>query len=244
MRHRSVRIDADDFPEMARQVLRGLEFESFAERDEEGTVRRERQPAAEMIGSFDLWSLAEDDLQVLERLAVQSAARHGCARAAFAGLRIGQVDKLVGEEVGIERDVEEAALAFGLDLRHTREGLGDRTVRTDNAKRTHAFGHQHPAVGQENHAPRVVQALCNRLDRERTVLGIDRFFECECRPERQDRPESQGQNGKKRGTSRERSDSRESGGARRGHERQKLEARRQGPFAMSFLGDPRSRCNR
>ena len=122
---RAVGIDAHDLADMARKILRRTEFEAVAERDEQLAVGAEGKPRAEMVAAIDLRLLPEDDLDIVEAAVAQLPARDRRSRAAFARLRIGQVDKAVLGESGIERDVEKSPLAFGDHLWHAFQGFGD-----------------------------------------------------------------------------------------------------------------------
>ena len=76
LRHATVFVQADDLPEIGRQVLRFLAiFESFADGERERTVGEEHHSATVVIVRI-LQRHCLEDRQILERAAVEARARH------------------------------------------------------------------------------------------------------------------------------------------------------------------------
>src|SRR3954463_2779052 len=122
-RNRTVGIDADHLAEMIREVLRGVELETLAGRNEELAFRREGETRAEVVRPRNGRLLPEDRLEAFQRRAgrVEPAAPGGCGRAALARFGVGEIDKAVLGKLGIERDIEKTALTLGIDARHAAE---------------------------------------------------------------------------------------------------------------------------
>src|SRR6186713_3244107 len=76
LRDRPVGIDAHDLAEVAGEVLRRIELEALAERDEQGAVGGKGETRAEMIAALNLRLLAEDHLDIVEAAFAELAARH------------------------------------------------------------------------------------------------------------------------------------------------------------------------
>ena len=93
----------------------------FAEREQQIAVAPLHDAAAEVIAARERAFLAEDHLHVVElrRLAVgETRARHRGAPAARCRFGEAEIDRLVGGEVAVERDIVQAALAGRADRRH------------------------------------------------------------------------------------------------------------------------------
>ena len=84
--------------------------------------------------------------------------------AAWLGKR--QIDEAVLLEAGIERDVEQSALAADRHLRHALDGRRQRAVTRNDTQPAGALGHQQAAIGQELEAPGMLEAFRERLDLE------------------------------------------------------------------------------
>jgi len=85
----AVGIDAHDLAQVVAEVLRGLEREPLAERDEQLPVSREHKPRPEMIPAGDLWKLPEDYLDIVDAAVTRLAAGNGGSGVIFPWLRIG-----------------------------------------------------------------------------------------------------------------------------------------------------------
>ena len=134
---------------------------ALAERHEQGLVVAEHQPRAiVVVADDDLRQLPEDHLHAVERVAVEQAARHRRARADGAVFGIAPVDPRRGGEIGIDRHVEQAALARLRAPRGTPvSGVRQRgAVGADDAHAPGPLGDQHAAVGQEGQPPGVFEA--------------------------------------------------------------------------------------
>ena len=79
-----------------------------------------------------------------------------------------QVDQAVACEVRVQRDVEQPTLAMRRDRRHAGDRFGVQPAVGEQPQSTRALGDQDAAVGQERHAPRVLEALGEGHDAERT----------------------------------------------------------------------------
>src|SRR3546814_19517531 len=88
----------------------------------EGAVAGEGEARAEVVAAADLGLGAENHLQVAERGAVEARPRHLGAGAVLASPGVGEVDPAVLGDVGMESDVEQAALAAGHHLRTAEPG--------------------------------------------------------------------------------------------------------------------------
>ena len=104
--------------------MRGLERKPLAEGDEQLPVGREHKPRPEMIPAGDLWKLPEDHLDIIDAAVTELATGNGGSGVVFTRLRIGEIDQPVVGEKGIERHVEQPALALREDLWHALERLG------------------------------------------------------------------------------------------------------------------------
>ncbi len=162
-RNAAVSPDAHHLAQVVCDVLRMVEAGTrgvvglpLAERHEERAVGPEREPRAVVSLARDLRRLPEDHRDVGQRRAGQLPAGHGGAVAAGAGFGVGPVDPRVRRRVepGVERDVEQAALARCDDGgQPVDRRLGPRAVRAQDQHRAALLGHQHPAIGQESEAP-------------------------------------------------------------------------------------------
>ena len=104
--------------------------------------------------------LHEDVGRPLDRPAVvgePAARRGGGAHPAAERLGIGPIDHPVLGELRPDRHVEQAALLPGMNGRQPGERLGHRAVAADDAHAARSLGHQHRPVGQQRHAPRMLE---------------------------------------------------------------------------------------
>ena len=112
-----------------------------------------------------------DLLDILQARADEPAAGDRGGRIVIVvGARIGEVDQAVLREAGVQRHVEQPALAIVPHLGHARDRLGHEPAVRDDAEPAGALRHQHPPVGQEGEAPGVLQPV-HHLDQMETVLG-------------------------------------------------------------------------
>jgi hypothetical protein len=151
-----------------------LARKAFASRQEEFAVglavhaRRAafNNAAAEMRRARGFGFLAEDDLDVF-KFAVINAERCACQRCAVgvAGpwLRKAEIQAAVGGKVRIKNDVKQAALPARRNCRQARHRLPKLAARLNHPQAPIALGDQKPAVRQESHGPRVLQAGCHRF---------------------------------------------------------------------------------
>ncbi len=76
----------------------------------------------------------------------------------FAGIR--QIHQAILREFGVQRDVEQPALADGGDRGHALDRPRvEPAVGGDDAQSPRALGHQQAAIGEEGEAPRVVEVF-------------------------------------------------------------------------------------
>src|SRR3546814_11062643 len=73
-------------------------------------------------------------------------------------------------EVGMQNDVEEAALAARRYLRDAGNRLFEQAAVLEEAQAPRPLGDQQPAVGQEGEAPGMVEAGAQGLDAEVLLL--------------------------------------------------------------------------
>ena len=74
----------------------------------------------------------------------------------------------------MQRDVEQPALAGGGNLRQAGNRLSVQlAVLADNAQPARALGYQHPAVGKEGEAPRMLQPVGDLHHAQRVLLRRD-----------------------------------------------------------------------
>ena len=158
-RHRAVRIDPHDLAEPHREILRLLAIgEAVALRDEQGAVAAEDETGPEVIPAVHLRLLLVDHADVLEASLAEPPARHGrSGDAAGSRLRVGEVDRAVLGKAGVDRDVEQAALAPRRHVRHAGDGVGHAAVSLDVAQPPRTLGHEHAAVRQERQPPGMLE---------------------------------------------------------------------------------------
>src|SRR5690606_32254604 len=98
------------------------------------------------------------------RLEVQRAAcHHGATRVVGTALHVGNVNRAVGLEVGVQHDVTETALEEVVHLGCARY-LGLLAVGGDQLDGAGLLGNQYAAVGQELQRPGLVQLGDGRAD--------------------------------------------------------------------------------
>jgi hypothetical protein len=145
---------------------------AVALRDVEEAGAVEHEARAEVAAAARLRHLAVDDFDVLHSRifdrARQPAAEHRAAVAPVPAVGEREVHQAVLGEAGMERDVEQAALAVLLDLRQAGDRLrGGLAVAADDAEPSGALGDEHAPVGQEGQAPGILGALGQHHDPER-----------------------------------------------------------------------------
>ena len=129
-------------------------FPAVAERDEQMTVAGQRKAAADLIGARTRTAF-EDGFNIGERVVdlVEFGAQDADGRGSLAALEIGEIDEPVVLELGIHRDVEQAAMP---NIEHVRRVLdGDGVgVGSDVLEPPGPLGHQEGAVRQPRERPR------------------------------------------------------------------------------------------
>jgi hypothetical protein len=171
----SVIVQADDDAVMIRQVLRRMRFEVAGGRHlpvahgYEHVAVRVEDDARPVVATTA--GLGDEDLLDVEKGAVlETAARHRGCRIVTHRLGVAQVHETVGGEVGMQGDVEQAALALGEDLRHPGHGLGNERAVAHDAQAPRPFRDQHVAVRQPGHRPGDLEAV-DRGDDAKVVVG-------------------------------------------------------------------------
>lgn len=175
-RHGAVARDPHHLPQMAAEVLRRCLLLPLAEPDIERAVAAEHQAGAEVAVAGDLRRLAEDHRDVVEprraTVAHKAAAGDRGAGTALARLGVGEIDALAVGEIGVEGDVEEAALAARRDRRHTGDGVRKAAV-LDEPQPARPLGDEHRPVRQEGEAPGMVEAAHHLLEHRRMAIRRD-----------------------------------------------------------------------
>ena len=157
-REGAVALQAHHLAEGLGQVLGRAAELALTEGHEQGLVAGEHQARTVMAAAADLGPLAEDHRHVLQGIADQPAARHRRADAAGLGAAarfgIGQIDPGAAGEIGVQRHIEQAALAAGIDGRHAADG-GQCAAAVGIAAHQGAglLGDQQAAIGQLGQAP-------------------------------------------------------------------------------------------
>ena len=125
----------------------------------------QHQAGTEMQPLGQLGLLPEQDAEILQAGPVigQTAASHGGAGAAVAGLGIGQVDQAVLGEIRRQGHVEQAALPLRGHLGYAF-GRGQAAGNAQQPQIAGAFGDEDAAIGQKGHGPGMLQAARHGRD--------------------------------------------------------------------------------
>ena len=168
--HAAVRIQPDHRAVMVGEILGALALPALTHGDKQMALRVEREPRAEVIGRVHQRLGREDHLEVLQPAVAENGPRDAGAVAAIALGRIGQVDQPVRRELGIERDVEQPALAAGVNRRHALDRRGNQLPLAHDAQATGSLRDEDARVRQKRHAPRVLEPADHRDQLERRLL--------------------------------------------------------------------------
>ena len=118
-----------------------------------------------MVRPPDLGLLPVDHLDVLEAVLAQASPGHcRTGQVPLARFGIRQIHEAVVGKGRVERDIEQAALATGLDLWHAREGRGDAAIWVDAAEPPRSFGHEQTPVREKGQGPGMLETLRQGLD--------------------------------------------------------------------------------
>src|SRR5262249_36977998 len=131
------------------------------------------KPRPEMIPAGDLWKLPEDHLDIIDTAVTELATGNGGSGVVFTRLRIGEKDQPVVGEMGIERHVEQPALALREDLWHALERLGLLAILAHDAKAPWPRGHEHAPIRKKCQPPGMLKPVGNGLDLDRALLRVD-----------------------------------------------------------------------
>jgi len=191
-RHRPVPFDADHLPARAGEVLRLRAFVLVAGRDVEGAIGPEVEAPADVSDASPGLVVLPDDELTREVPRVTEMRESGDPVPRSRGIGVIDVEEPVGLEVGIERDVDDAALIAGFDrghphVRRPRDRLLSR-IRDEDLPVL--LEDQDPAVRQEAQRDRFGDVLRDDLAHEARRRRGDRRArdepdECEERDERE-----------------------------------------------------------
>ena len=160
------------------ELLRARLVATVAERQINNTFTVKHDAAAEMLAGTRFRLHAEQQLHLGHAVIIcvtnQFSTRQCRAPAARAGGVIGPVDPAVLRVLRMYRHLEQATLASGDDLRQAFDRFRiEFEILANDAQPAFALGHQHAAVGQEGHGPRVLQAAHEGDDAEAVFFGLD-----------------------------------------------------------------------
>ena len=131
-RHAAVIVEADDFAGVVAQILGAVAVAALTGGDVEMAGRVESETRAEVPAAAGFPVDPKNHFEIGEGVAVEAGAGHFGAGTAAARPGVGQVDPAVGGIVGVEDDVEQAALAGRGGLGHAADGRGvEQTVADD-----------------------------------------------------------------------------------------------------------------
>jgi len=158
-------------PRRVAQVLSTVRLASLAGGDEEIAVGKE-QTRAKVAAAVVARQGDVNFLHTFQAGVDEPAARDRgrCIVAVGARARVGEIDQAVIDEARVQRYVEQTALAVVPHLRHAGNRLGCEPPTIDDAESAGALRHQHPPVGQEGEAPRVLQSF-DHGDQMEAVFG-------------------------------------------------------------------------
>jgi hypothetical protein len=110
---------------------------------------------------------------VHQRIVAQLGPRQHGGRTSLALAGIGEVEEVVLREVGMQADVEQAALATGIDPGHAADRPALQPAVGEDPQPSRPLGDQQPPVGQEGHAPRLLEVLGEGRHAIRHVAGTE-----------------------------------------------------------------------
>ena len=142
---------------MGAEILGVRPVPAVADRDVELAIGAEAEARAEMPARSAPRPSGEDQLEAANPVAGQSGRGDGGGLAAPGVPGQAQEDAPVAREVGVQHDVHQPALAVGLDPGKTAQRPRGPSPAVEDAETAVLFGNQNPAVGQEGHAPRLVE---------------------------------------------------------------------------------------
>ena len=99
----------------------------------------------------------EDDLQILQRRAVESRSRHARSILLIGTVGIGQINDAVLREVRVKNDVEQPGLTARVHFRNAHDRLWLQLAVLDQPQAARPLRHQDSAVRQKRKRPRVVE---------------------------------------------------------------------------------------
>lgn len=163
-RHGTVGIDPHHLSQMSVQALRLVPAfldGTLAQSDEEFPVPAEDETRAEVHGGSERRALMEDHLDVLDpwrRAIDETTTRHRrVVEAAPTGFGVAPVDEAVLRMVGVERHVEEAALAARVHRGQAGGGRRQRAIGRQHAQSARSLRHQQATPRKERDRPGMLE---------------------------------------------------------------------------------------
>jgi hypothetical protein len=135
-------------------------------------VRQPGDPRTIMPPGLRAAILGEQFLDIDQAVTIEPRAPKRRGRSLGDSLRVREVDPAVLRVVGVEGDVEQAALAMRGDLRQAGDA-GDRAVASDQVQPSRPLSDQVAAVREERDAPRILQPPGDPQHANLLVLGGD-----------------------------------------------------------------------
>lgn len=190
--HGAIAGDADDLAVGFVELLGAIAMvTAFADAGVEEAIAADDDARAEVLAAVVSRLLPKQHAQVRQRARSQSRAGDGGVRAIRCRSGIGEIQRAIAGEVGIEHHVEQATLAVGVDLGYAGQRRTDAAIRFDDAHRAAALGDQEPVVGQEGHGPGAVQATRDGVDLDRAEFAVDHFGWRRVRRQRREQQQDQ-----------------------------------------------------
>ena len=177
-RHRAVVAQPHDLAAEIGEVLRALHLVALAAGHVEQACAVEDDARAEMQAAGRARQGLEDALHAEQRIVAELGPRQHRRGAALALAGIGEIEHGVPREVGVQADVEQAALAARIDLGQAADRRPFEPAVGEDAQPARPLGDQQAAVGQEGHAPRLLEIegqhpqAVGRLGAAQDLLGV------------------------------------------------------------------------
>ena len=156
---------------------------SVARRQEQMPFAVEHHARAVMTLRRGVRLRLEDFLDVVQAIVLEAAAHDGGGALRAVGVRLceAQIHELVRREIRVHDDVLQAALTNHANGGNSGYGVGQQLAGANDAQAARALGHEHIAVRQPGHAPRIHESVNDRDDTERMQLGVVDFLGSELR---------------------------------------------------------------
>ena len=168
-RRTAVRPDAQHRAGVVGRVLGPVALPAVSHGHQQVAVGKERQTRPEVTTVARRAVHGEDAAHRDQPVPGQLGACHrGTQTAAFALLRVGEVERPVVGKARVQHQVHQAALARRGHGRNPADGA-DVAVRAHAEQASGAFRNQHVAAGQERHRPGALQPRSHRDHPERML---------------------------------------------------------------------------